>query len=80
MEQAWREVVVHTPSIPLDAFLKWCGAAPTGGQAKLMVQSGRVLVNGRVETRRSTKLQPGDRVEVAGGGRWRLVSPPDQCR
>ncbi len=52
-------------TIKLDQFLKWVGVAPTGGQAKLMIQDGEVLVNGAVETRRGKKLVTGDRVTVA---------------
>lgn len=52
-------------TIKLDQFLKWVGVAPTGGQAKLMIQDGEVLVNGEVETRRGRKLVTGDRVTVA---------------
>ena len=48
----------------LDAFLKICGVAPTGGIAKLMIQDGIVSVNGRVETRRGRNLVPGDVVSV----------------
>ncbi|MCA9262567.1 MAG: RNA-binding S4 domain-containing protein [Planctomycetales bacterium] len=48
-------------SIRLDQFLKLCGVA-TGGQAKQLIQSGQVLVNGEVETRRSKKLRIGDEV------------------
>lgn len=80
MEEPVRDVPIRTPVIALDSFLKWCGAAPTGGQAKLLVQGGRVLVNGQVETRRSRMLAPGDLVEVMGRGRWRVGSPPGQCR
>jgi len=80
VEESVRDVPIRTPAIPLDGFLKWCGAAPTGGQAKLLVQGGRVLVNGQVETRRSRMLVPGDLVEVTGQGRWRVGSPPGQCR
>ena len=50
------------PTIHLDQFLKRCGVA-TGGQAKLMIQSGEVLVNGEVETRRRRQLRSGDEVE-----------------
>ena len=48
------------PSIRLDQFLKLTGLFDTGGQAKLAVQAGEVLVNGVVETRRRRQLQPGD--------------------
>lgn len=51
--------------IKLDQFLKLKGIASTGGQAKLMIQSGEVLVNGSVETRRGRQLVAGDRITVA---------------
>lgn len=51
-------------TIKLDQFLKWVGVAPTGGQAKLMITGGDVLVNGEIETRRGKKLVTGDRVTV----------------
>ena len=50
--------------IKLDQFLKFVGIAPTGGQAKVMIQNGEVLVNDMVETRRGRKLVSGDRVTV----------------
>lgn len=53
-------------TIKLDQFLKFVGAAPTGGQAKLMIQDGDVLVNGTIETRRGRRLVPGDQVTVVG--------------
>jgi ribosome-associated protein len=51
------------PTIRLDQFLKRCGVA-TGGQAKLLIQSGEVLVNDEVETRRRKKLRAGDEVSL----------------
>ena len=51
-------------TIKLESFLKFVGIAPTGGQAKLMIQNGEVLVNDMVETRRGRKLVSGDRVTV----------------
>jgi ribosome-associated protein len=52
--------------IKLDQFLKLAQVAPTGGAAKVIIQSGRVLVNGEVETRRGRKLRHGDVVVVDG--------------
>ena len=49
----------------LDQFLKWLGIADTGGQAKILVLSGDVKVNGFVETRRGRKLVEGDKVSLA---------------
>ena len=53
-------------TIKLDQFLKLVGVAPTGGQAKLMIQGGDVSVNGTLETRRGRKLVSGDSVIVEG--------------
>ncbi len=36
----------------------------SGGEAKVLIQAGEVLVNGEVETRRGRKLALGDVVEV----------------
>ncbi|MCA9213293.1 MAG: RNA-binding S4 domain-containing protein [Planctomycetales bacterium] len=54
------------PTIRLDQFIKLCGLVGTGGQAKLIIQAGEVLVNGEVETRRRRQLRLGDVVEWAG--------------
>lgn len=59
-------VAVETPRITLGDFLKWSGAAETGGRAKQMVQAGAVRVNGAVELRRGRQLAAGDRVAAAG--------------
>ncbi len=53
-----------TDHVRLDHFLKICGVADTGGQAKMMIQCGDVFVNGEVETRRRKKLVMGDVVFV----------------
>lgn len=53
-----------TNPIKLDQYLKLIGLAQTGGQAKLMIQSGEVKVNSTVETRRGRKLALGDRVSM----------------
>lgn len=55
-----------SPAIKLDQFLKWSGAVQTGGEAKLLIQSGEVKVNGKMETRRGRKLMEGDRIAVMG--------------
>ena len=46
----------------LDQFLKWQGLASTGGEAKQLISSGLVQVNGTQETRRGRKLKVGDHV------------------
>jgi ribosome-associated protein len=59
-------VDIRTPDIHLDALLKFAGVASTGGEAKLLVRSGRVRVNGAAEMRRGHLVRPGDIVEVLG--------------
>ena len=59
-------VKINTEYIKLDAFLKFAGAAGTGGEAKLAVQNGEVKVNGEVCAMRGKKLRPGDRAELDG--------------
>ncbi len=54
----------NSKTITLSQFLKFIGVADTGGQAKMMIQSGEVLVNGTVDTRRGRQLVTGDRVTV----------------
>ena len=61
------EVKITTEYIKLDAFLKFCGAVPTGGQAKELVQDGAVLVNGEPCSMRGKKLRPGDQVSLKDG-------------
>ena len=57
-------IAIHTETIRLDAFLKLTGLVDTGGQAKLLIQEGRVLVNGEVCPMRGKKLYPGDKVSL----------------
>ena len=52
--------------IRLDQFMKIQGMVGTGGQAKLVIQGGEVLVNGAVEMRRKKKLKQGDEVTFNG--------------
>lgn len=53
-------------TIKLDQYLKFMGCVSTGGQAKMLIQSGQVLVNGEIETRRGRKLIDGDRINTLG--------------
>jgi ribosome-associated protein len=56
----------ETVIIQLDQFMKLQGMVSTGGQAKVVIQGGEVLVNGLVETRRKKKLKVGDAVTFNG--------------
>lgn len=52
------------PGITLGQALKASDLVGSGGEAKILIQAGEVLVNGEVETRRGRQLVPGDVVEV----------------
>ena len=44
--------------IELDQFLKLAQVVSSGGEAKRLIQSGAVTVNGAVETRREKSCAP----------------------
>jgi ribosome-associated protein len=52
------------PTIKLDQFLKREALVFSGGEAKHLIQSGAVKVNGEVEIRRGRKLREGDVVVI----------------
>ena len=57
-------ISIHTEFIRLQDLLKFAGAVETGGAAKLIIQEGRVEVNGEVCTMRGKKLRSGDRAVI----------------
>ena len=60
------QVVITTPFIKLDALLKFCGAAETGGMAKEMVAAEEIKVDGEICLLRGKKICPGMCVEAEG--------------
>ena len=52
--------------IKLGQALKVSGVAASGVDAKIMIQSGQVKVNGQTEYQRGKKLRAGDVVEYNG--------------
>ncbi len=59
-------IEITTPFIKLEALLKYAGLTGTGGESKIRITEGEVLVNGEICTQRGRKLRPGDRVELGG--------------
>lgn len=57
------KVYIDQDFIKLDSLLKFGGVVPTGGQTKVLVQSGKVYVNGKVCTERGKKIHVGDQVQ-----------------
>ena len=46
--------------IKLDALLKFASVASTGGEAKMLIQGGKVFVGGIPCTERGKKIKPGE--------------------
>lgn len=55
-----RQILIDTPYITLDSALKLANITGSGGQAKMIIQDGLVLVNGEICTMRGKKLVVGD--------------------
>ena len=60
------DIKIHTEFIKLQDLLKFAGAVETGGDAKLIIQEGRITVNGETCTMRGKKMRPGDRCCIDG--------------
>jgi ribosome-associated protein len=60
------ELALRGEYITLDALLKATGLCASGGDAKALIVSGGVTVNGEPELRRGRKLRAGDALQVAG--------------
>lgn len=61
-----RDVELNKEPVELHKILKFEGLVPSGGVAKLAIDSGDVLVNGEVETRKRKKIYAGDIIEFNG--------------
>lgn len=61
-----RTVEITKEPVELYKILKFEGMVGSGGEAKLVIDEGLVLVNGRVETRRRNKIVSGDIIEFGG--------------
>ena len=66
-------IVIHTEYITLAQFLKYAGAAMTGGESAEAVRAGEVKVDGEVCYMRGKKLRGGEKVE-AFGEEYQVVS------
>ncbi|MCA2212113.1 RNA-binding S4 domain-containing protein [Jidongwangia harbinensis] len=63
-----RDVPIDGDMIRLGQFLKLADLIDTGGEAKILISSGDVTVNGEVDLRRGRQLHRGDVVRVRGHG------------
>jgi ribosome-associated protein len=58
-----KDIEVYAEPIALYQVLKFEALVSSGGEAKVAINDGRVLVNGEVETRRRKKIIAGDIIE-----------------
>lgn len=55
-------IKIKTEFIKLDALLKFASMVNSGGEAKMLIQDGQILVNDEVCTMRGKKIRSGDKV------------------
>ncbi|MBY0527117.1 MAG: RNA-binding S4 domain-containing protein [Gemmataceae bacterium] len=70
---------LRSAHITLAQAVKAAGLAGSGGEAKHLVRSGAVTVNGVVVTEPGRKLVAGDRFEAEDGAEW-TVGPGDSAQ
>lgn len=61
-----KEIIIDTEYITLGKFLKYVNAVDSGAIAKIVINDGEVLVNGKVDVRRGRKLRNGDCISFDG--------------
>ena len=66
------DITITTEFIKLQDLLKLANLVGTGGETKIVIQNGDVLVNGEVCTMRGKKLHPGDEVTFLHNT-WRVT-------
>lgn len=71
-----KNIYIKSDTIKLQQFLKWAGLADTGGQAKEMILSGMIKVNGMKEIRPGRQLMINDLIE-AGAVILRIMAEKD---
>ena len=59
-------VTITTEYIKLQDLLKFTSLVSTGGEAKVMISEGEVMVNGEICLQRGKKIRPGDEVKYHG--------------
>lgn len=67
------EIKINTEFIKLDSLLKFASLVGSGGEAKVLIQDGKVLVNGEVCTMRGKKIRSGDTVAIIGEDEVKVI-------
>ncbi|MCW8471357.1 RNA-binding S4 domain-containing protein [Fluoribacter gormanii] len=61
-----KDVFINKEHVELFKILKFEGIASSGAEAKDMIASGSVLVNGIIEKQKRKKMVAGDTIELKG--------------
>lgn len=61
-----KQIKITTEFIKLDQLMKFADMVDSGGEAKMLIAQGLVLVNDEICTQRGKKIRPGDEVEFDG--------------
>jgi ribosome-associated protein len=67
------EFELQSEYIELIKLIKLLGIAETGGQAKMMVDNGEIIRNGRPEYRKRAKIISGDELQFPNGDRIKIT-------
>lgn len=59
-----KNIKIKSDFIKLDQFLKLADVVMSGGEAKVLILSEDVIVNGEICTQRGRKIKKGDIVKV----------------
>jgi ribosome-associated protein len=58
-----KEIEITKVPVELFKILKFEGLASSGGESKMAIENGLVMVNGAVETQKRKKIVSGDVIE-----------------
>lgn len=61
-----KEIKITTEFIKLDQLMKFAEMVQSGGEAKMLIAQGLVVVNDEICTQRGKKIRSGDKVEFDG--------------
>lgn len=74
-----KEIILKKQPVELFKILKFEGMASTGGEAKMLIADGQVMVNGAKEIRKRKQIVADDVIEF-GGGRFVVRLQPGQIK
>jgi len=61
-----KKIKICDDFIKLGQLLKLAGLVSSGVEAKIVIQEGKVKINGEIDTRRGKKVYPQDIIEYKG--------------